>query len=194
MLPALSLANLDLESHCSCNYWHLQVDVPSCFVGLVLELENDRLPYPNHGHVILADPSPILFYPISGTEIRCLVDVPGQKLPSLANGDMANYLKTVIAPQVCAISLHGTNFLKLQNIHSQYIKSVLFFYPHRTTCFWRYLFGSSQRVSVIVSIHLYRYRLSYMMHFYLQLIRDILKLCQTGACQLLPILHLELCC
>lgn len=78
----------------------MQVDVPSCFVGLVLELENDRLPYPNHGHVILADPSPILFYPISSTEIRCLVDVPGQKLPSLANGDMANYLKTMVAPQV----------------------------------------------------------------------------------------------
>ncbi|XP_055805146.1 squalene epoxidase 3-like isoform X2 [Solanum dulcamara] len=77
-----------------------KVDVPSCFVGLVLELENDRLPYPNHGHVILADPSPILFYPISSTEIRCLVDVPGQKLPSLANGDMANYLKTMVAPQV----------------------------------------------------------------------------------------------
>nr|XP_023872649.1 squalene monooxygenase-like [Quercus suber]POE85634.1 squalene monooxygenase [Quercus suber] len=75
-----------------------QVDIPSCFVGLVLE--NCELPYANHGHVILADPSPILFYPISSTEIRCLVDVPGQKVPSIANGEMANYLKTVVAPQV----------------------------------------------------------------------------------------------
>ncbi|KAI7736387.1 hypothetical protein M8C21_027309 [Ambrosia artemisiifolia] len=75
-----------------------QVDVPSCFVGLVLE--NCELPYPNHGHVILADPSPILLYPISSSEIRCLVDIPGQKLPSLGNGDMAKYLKTVVAPQV----------------------------------------------------------------------------------------------
>ncbi|KAI3794150.1 hypothetical protein L1987_36778 [Smallanthus sonchifolius] len=75
-----------------------QVDVPSCFVGLVLE--NCELPYPNHGHVILADPSPILFYPISSSEIRCLVDIPGQKLPSLGNGDMAKYLKTIVAPQV----------------------------------------------------------------------------------------------
>ncbi|KZV29906.1 squalene epoxidase 3 [Dorcoceras hygrometricum] len=75
-----------------------KVDIPSCFVGLVLE--NCQLPYPNHGHVILADPSPVLFYPISDTEIRCLVDVPGQKLPSLASGKMAEYLKTVIAPQV----------------------------------------------------------------------------------------------
>ncbi|XP_078177503.1 squalene monooxygenase SE1-like [Carex rostrata] len=75
-----------------------KVDVPSCFVGLVLE--NCKLPFPNHGHVILADPSPILFYPISSTEVRCLVDVPGQKVPSIANGEMANYLKTVVAPQL----------------------------------------------------------------------------------------------
>eukprot|EP01018_Ginkgo_biloba_P020424 Gb_34366 [translate_table: standard] len=75
-----------------------KVEVPSCFVGLVLE--NCELPYPNHGHVILADPSPILFYPISSTEVRCLVDVPGQKVPSLANGDLANYLQTMVASQL----------------------------------------------------------------------------------------------
>ncbi|CAK7336990.1 unnamed protein product [Dovyalis caffra] len=75
-----------------------KVDIPSCFVGLVLE--NCSLPYANHGHVVLADPSPILFYPISSTEIRCLVDVPGQKVPSLSNGEMARYLKTTIAPQI----------------------------------------------------------------------------------------------
>lgn len=75
-----------------------KVDIPSCFVGLILE--NCNLPYANHGHVILGDPSPILFYPISSTEIRCLVDVPGQKVPSISNGEMAQYLKTVVAPQV----------------------------------------------------------------------------------------------
>jgi len=85
--------------------------VPSCFVGLVLE--NCNLPYANHGHVVLADPSPILMYPISSTEVRCLVDVPGQKVPSIANGEMKNYLKTVVAPQVWSpfftlcTSLHG---------------------------------------------------------------------------------------
>lgn len=72
--------------------------MPSCFVGLILE--NCELPFENHGHVILGDPSPILFYPISSTEVRCLVDVPGQKVPSIANGEMAKYLKTVVAPQV----------------------------------------------------------------------------------------------
>lgn len=76
----------------------LQVDVPSSFVGLVLE--NCDLPYANHGHVVLANPSPILFYPISDTEVRCLVDIPGQKLPSINNGEMATYLKNTVAPQV----------------------------------------------------------------------------------------------
>lgn len=75
-----------------------QVEVPSCFVGLVLE--NCELPHANHGHVILADPSPILFYPISSTEIRCLVDIPGQKVPSIGNGEMAQYLKSIVAPQI----------------------------------------------------------------------------------------------
>ncbi|PRQ56521.1 putative squalene monooxygenase [Rosa chinensis] len=74
------------------------VESPSCFVGLILE--NCDLPHANHGHVILGDPSPILFYPISSTEVRCLVDVPGTKVPSVASGEMANYLKTVVAPQV----------------------------------------------------------------------------------------------
>ncbi|PRQ22140.1 putative squalene monooxygenase [Rosa chinensis] len=75
-----------------------KVESPSCFVGLVLE--NCDLPHANHGHVILGDPSPVLFYPISSTEIRCLVDVPGTKVPSVASGEMAKYLKTVVAPQI----------------------------------------------------------------------------------------------
>ncbi|KAG5018456.1 hypothetical protein AAZX31_06G045800 [Glycine max] len=75
-----------------------KVDVPSHFVGLILE--SCELPYANHGHVILGDPSPVLFYRISSSEIRCLVDVPGQKVPSISNGEMTNYLKTVVAPQI----------------------------------------------------------------------------------------------
>ncbi|KAF2321238.1 hypothetical protein GH714_036163 [Hevea brasiliensis] len=74
-----------------------KVDIPFCFVALILE--NCELPYTNHGHVILADPSPILFYRGSSSEIRCLVDVPGQKLPSISNGEMASHLKIMMAPQ-----------------------------------------------------------------------------------------------
>uniref|UniRef100_A0A2C9VK06 Squalene monooxygenase n=1 Tax=Manihot esculenta TaxID=3983 RepID=A0A2C9VK06_MANES len=74
------------------------VDIPSCFVALVLE--NGDLPFANHGHVILADPSPVLFYPISSTEVRCLVDIPGQKVPSISNGELAQYLRSVVAQQI----------------------------------------------------------------------------------------------
>ncbi|XP_076935129.1 squalene monooxygenase SE1-like [Bidens hawaiensis] len=74
------------------------IDIPSSFAALLLK--NCEAPYPNHGHVILADPSPILCYRISSTEIRCLVDIPGKKIPSVGNGDMALYLKTKVAPQI----------------------------------------------------------------------------------------------
>ena len=40
---------------------------PSYFVGLLLK--EARLPYSNYGHVVLAKPSPILFYPISSIEV-----------------------------------------------------------------------------------------------------------------------------
>jgi hypothetical protein len=33
-----------------------------------------------------------------------LVDVPGRKVPSIANGEMANYLKNMVAPQVYIFS------------------------------------------------------------------------------------------
>ncbi|XVF59218.1 hypothetical protein PTKIN_Ptkin07bG0257500 [Pterospermum kingtungense] len=81
-------------------YAPLAVVCDGCFSNLRHSPEeNCELPFSNHGHVILADPSPILFYPISGTEVRCLVNVPGQKVPSIANGEIANYLKTMVAPQ-----------------------------------------------------------------------------------------------
>ncbi|XP_057416902.1 squalene monooxygenase SE1-like [Lotus japonicus] len=75
-----------------------KVEVSSHFVALVLE--NCNLPYANHGHVIFGDPSTILIYPISSTEVRCFVEFHGQKLPSIGNGKMALYMKTVVASQV----------------------------------------------------------------------------------------------
>lgn len=97
----------------------VKVDVPSCFVGLVLE--NCQLPFENHGHVILADPSPLLFYPISSTEIRCLVDVPGKKVPSISNGEMVKYLKTVVAPQVRILKVFIFNFCGRRGFHSLHL-------------------------------------------------------------------------
>lgn len=50
----------------------------SYFLGLLLKHDEDKppLPYPGNGHVVLADPVPILLYQISKTETRILVDVP----------------------------------------------------------------------------------------------------------------------
>jgi len=44
---------------------------PSHFVGL--KLKGCSLPYSNFGHVVLANPSPLLFYPISSTEVGHLM-------------------------------------------------------------------------------------------------------------------------
>lgn len=92
--------------------------MPSCFVGLVLE--DCKLPYANHGHVILADPSPVLFYPISSNEVRCLVDVPGLRVPSISSGEMANYLKTVVGPQVLYFFAFSFTFCGLSFFHSYF--------------------------------------------------------------------------
>lgn len=71
---------------------------PSFFVGLLLQ--GASLPHPGYGHVVLAEPSPVLFYPISSNEVRCLVDYPGESLPGATSGELQRYLKERIAPQV----------------------------------------------------------------------------------------------
>jgi len=67
------------------------------FVALILE--NCHLPFPNHGHVMLADPAPVLAYQIGSNEIRVLVDVP-DPLPSSSNGDLQEFLLKITAPQM----------------------------------------------------------------------------------------------
>lgn len=74
------------------------IKTPSYFVGLLLR--GCKLPYDCYGHVVLAKPSPVLFYPISSTEVRCLVDYPGEKLPSVTNGTLQSYLRETVAPQL----------------------------------------------------------------------------------------------
>ncbi|KAK8564396.1 hypothetical protein V6N12_036521 [Hibiscus sabdariffa] len=75
-----------------------KVNTPSHFVGFVLT--NCKLPNENYVTFILGEPSPVLFYRISGTEVRCLVDVPSEHVPSVSDGEMAHYLKTQVAPKV----------------------------------------------------------------------------------------------
>jgi squalene monooxygenase len=60
---------------------------PSAFVGLVLN--GASLPAPSHGHVVLGAPAPVLFYPISSTEVRCLVDVPAGSTSGVGSGEEA---------------------------------------------------------------------------------------------------------
>ncbi|KAI9007009.1 squalene epoxidase-domain-containing protein [Phycomyces nitens] len=72
-------------------------DVKSNFVGF--ELKDLVLPLPEHGHVILAHPSPVLMYQISEHDTRILVDVPGQ-LPSASTGELKKYLEETVAPEL----------------------------------------------------------------------------------------------
>ncbi|KAF9095334.1 Squalene epoxidase [Mortierella sp. AD031] len=73
------------------------VTVSSHFVGIVLK---DYIPpVKEHGHVILATPSPILMYQISPNETRMLIDVPG-KLPSVSSGALRSYLESTVKPQL----------------------------------------------------------------------------------------------
>ncbi|KAF9364735.1 Squalene epoxidase, partial [Mortierella sp. NVP85] len=74
------------------------VETVSSFIGLIVK--NVNLPFPNHGHVILATPSPILVYQISTTETRILIDIPGNKPPSLATGGLRSYLESIVHPQL----------------------------------------------------------------------------------------------
>ena len=83
--------------------------IRSHFVGV--ELPPDSILVPNHGHVLLNDGKPkpgtdgralgpVLVYQIGQDATRILVDVPGQTLPSGANGDLARYLEQRVAPQL----------------------------------------------------------------------------------------------
>ncbi|KAH0767136.1 hypothetical protein KY285_003007 [Solanum tuberosum] len=63
-----------------------KVNISSSFVGLILK--NCQLPHENHSVLIMSDTSPMSIYPISSTEIRCMILIPAQTLPSMANGDI----------------------------------------------------------------------------------------------------------
>lgn len=73
----------------------------SHFCGLILHHPPHQppLPYPNRGHVIMADPSPVLLYQISPTQTRVLVDVLGH-LPSVEDGSLRRYFLEKVAPQL----------------------------------------------------------------------------------------------
>lgn len=71
--------------------------VRSHFVGAILE--DCKLPMPNHGHVVLCDPSPVLLYQIGTHDTRILIDIPG-KVPSASSGALKTYMEENVLPQL----------------------------------------------------------------------------------------------
>jgi len=58
-----------------------------------------ELPYKNYGHVILADPSPLLSYPVGQNAIRILIDIH-KDMPSMKGNSLNKYLIEIIRPQM----------------------------------------------------------------------------------------------
>ncbi len=74
-----------------------QKKISSYFLGMLLK--DCVLPYANHGHVIIADPSPCLVYPVSSTETRVLIDFPGSEPPKKGE-ELTAYLRDTIGTQM----------------------------------------------------------------------------------------------
>ncbi len=74
----------------------------SHFAGILLHHKEGESPVlqKNFGHVVLAVPNPVLFYQISPTETRVLVDVPSEHIGQDAN--LLSYFTDVVAPQLPA--------------------------------------------------------------------------------------------
>ncbi|ETS60887.1 hypothetical protein PaG_04806 [Moesziomyces aphidis] len=76
----------------------IQPTVRSNFVGL--ELEDAPLPAPHHGHVVLSKSGPVLLYQIGSRSTRILIDVAGEKLPSVAKGELQKHVNENVIPQL----------------------------------------------------------------------------------------------
>ena len=76
----------------------IQPTVRSNFVGL--ELQDAPLPAPHHGHVVLSKNGPVLLYQIGTHSTRILIDVAGEKLPSVAKGDLQRHVNENVIPQL----------------------------------------------------------------------------------------------
>ncbi|KAL0725750.1 hypothetical protein Bca4012_040349 [Brassica carinata] len=73
-------------------------EVMSYQVGYISK--NCQLEEPEYLHLVMSKPSFTMLYQLSSTEVRCGLELfPGQ-IPSIANGDMTNFLRNTMAPQV----------------------------------------------------------------------------------------------
>ncbi len=71
--------------------------VSSFSLGIILK--DCTLPYPNYDHVIVAQPSLCLIYPISSSETRILIDFPQSEAPR-KSPELMDYLTNTILPQL----------------------------------------------------------------------------------------------
>ncbi|MTI31281.1 FAD-dependent monooxygenase [Xanthovirga aplysinae] len=74
-----------------------KVRIKGFMVGYVLE--NCRLPFANHGHVIMANPGPVLVYPVGSGKVRILIDFPNTNSP-IKGDELKGYLINKILPQL----------------------------------------------------------------------------------------------
>ncbi|CAN7024688.1 unnamed protein product [Brassica rapa subsp. trilocularis] len=88
---------------------HNKEEVLSYFVGYVTK--NTRLEDPQSMHLIFSKPLPCVVYQITSNEVRCAAEVPADSIPSIANGEMVNFLKKTVVPQIPDGNLRET-FLK----------------------------------------------------------------------------------
>ncbi|CAF2144764.1 hypothetical protein BRARA_B03700 [Brassica rapa] len=73
-------------------------EVLSHFVGFVVK--NSRLEDPHSMHLTFCKPFPCVIYQITSDEVRVAAELPADSIPSMANGDMVNFLKKTVAPQI----------------------------------------------------------------------------------------------
>jgi len=72
-----------------------EVSITSHFIGVLMK--NVELPFPNHGHLFLSGPTPFVCYPITSTEIRCLVDFPSD-IPPRRGPQINEHLEKNVIP------------------------------------------------------------------------------------------------
>ncbi|KAL1226166.1 Squalene epoxidase 5 [Cardamine amara subsp. amara] len=62
--------------------------------------KNCRLEEPERLHLIMAKPSYAMLFQISSTDVRCGFELLPDNIPSISNGEMVNFVKNTIAPQL----------------------------------------------------------------------------------------------
>ncbi len=67
------------------------------FMGLLLR--NCKMPYPNHGHLIMGNHPPIVIYPVSADKWRILIDFKGVKPPRIGK-EFKQYLLETFTPVI----------------------------------------------------------------------------------------------